>query len=186
MSGTNDFLPFGTASGAPVLTQSAYVSSIPANGRGPGVVPKESYNKTLRQATSVAAMIGTFISGAGFNAVDDGNIAALTTAFLSALGTLGIQLSAFTGSNQDLASDGYQKLPGGLIIQWVHGNIPGPSAGSVTWPIPFPNACFAPFISAIGTPLVDTPPMVVSSNLTGAVIDSKLDAFDVVVFAFGN
>lgn len=51
--------------------------------------------------------------------------------------------TAFKGGNQSLAANGYQKLPGGLIIQW------GISATSVansvtinvTFPIAFPNAC---------------------------------------------
>ena len=42
------------------------------------------------------------------------------------------------GSNQLLATNGYQKLPGGLIIQWGQvGNI----TRTVNFPIPFPNAC---------------------------------------------
>jgi hypothetical protein len=50
----------------------------------------------------------------------------------------GLAVSAFTGSNQSLASPGYQKFPGGLIVQW--GSI-ATSVGSATFPIPFPNAC---------------------------------------------
>jgi hypothetical protein len=55
---------------------------------------------------------------------------------LSNLG--GLAASAFTGSNQSLASPGYQKFPGGLILQW--GTI-APSVLSATFPVPFPNAC---------------------------------------------
>lgn len=50
-------------------------------------------------------------------------------------------LSAFLGSNQALGSSGYQKFPGGLILQWgagfttVDGTIP------ITFPVAFPNAC---------------------------------------------
>ena len=42
-----------------------------------------------------------------------------------------------------LAASGYQKLPGGLIIQWgsfTHGTTEG-SGGTITFPISFPNAC---------------------------------------------
>jgi hypothetical protein len=49
-----------------------------------------------------------------------------------------------TGSNQSLTTDGYQKLPGGLIIQWGRiGNGTPNSAGStgtVTFPLEFPTA----------------------------------------------
>lgn len=51
--------------------------------------------------------------------------------------TDGVYNSAFTGSNQSKTTNGYQKLPGGLIIQWGLGN----SESTVTFPIAFPNAC---------------------------------------------
>ena len=41
-----------------------------------------------------------------------------------------------------LTQNGYQKLPSGLIIQWGFGWIPGPTAGSVTFPLTFPNGIF--------------------------------------------
>ena len=47
-------------------------------------------------------------------------------------------LNDFTGSNQYLSSDGYQKLPGGLVIQW--GRLT--SGSSVTFPTTFTTACF--------------------------------------------
>lgn len=44
----------------------------------------------------------------------------------------------FTGANQSLsASSGYQKLPGGLIIQWGTGT----GGTAFNFPIAFPNAC---------------------------------------------
>jgi hypothetical protein len=51
---------------------------------------------------------------------------------------------AFQGSNQSLATNGYQKLPGGLILQW--GETPHPNLGNsettaVSFAIAFPNAC---------------------------------------------
>lgn len=53
---------------------------------------------------------------------------------------------ALKGSNQSLASNGYQKLPGGLILQWgMFGFTRGGTTN--TWPISWPNGHFA---SAIG------------------------------------
>lgn len=47
----------------------------------------------------------------------------------------------FTGSNQSFTTNGYQKLPGGLIIQWgITGIINNDTEQSITLPIPFPNA----------------------------------------------
>jgi hypothetical protein len=54
-------------------------------------------------------------------------------------------LPSFTGTNQSPTSNGYQKLPGGLIIQWgVTDSINGGAnvQKTVTFPIPFPNSCF--------------------------------------------
>lgn len=51
---------------------------------------------------------------------------------------------AFKGSNQSLAANGYQKLPGGLIIQWgTTASIPNASTGTTNFPIAFPNAGFS-------------------------------------------
>ena len=52
---------------------------------------------------------------------------------------LKVALSEFTGANQSLAGNGYQKLPGGLIIQW--GEVVNPSSRQVgiIFPISFPN-----------------------------------------------
>lgn len=51
-------------------------------------------------------------------------------------------LSAFLGTNQSPAANGYQKLPGGLILQWGFRTA---AAGSVavSFPLAFPNACFS-------------------------------------------
>lgn len=44
----------------------------------------------------------------------------------------------FTGSNQSLGTNGYQKLPGGLIIQW---GTTTETTTTVSFPTAFPNAC---------------------------------------------
>lgn len=49
---------------------------------------------------------------------------------------------ALQGSNQSLAAGGYQKFPGGLIVQW--GACQANSTPvSVTFPLAFPTACYA-------------------------------------------
>jgi hypothetical protein len=58
--------------------------------------------------------------------------------------------AAFTGSNQSLVSDsGYQKFPGGLIVQW--GAVYGPGDSIVTFPIAFPTAALSITATMIGT-----------------------------------
>lgn len=67
-------------------------------------------------------------------------------------------LSAFIGSNQSLATDGYQKLPGGLILQWgicSNNNSQFNGGSSITFPIAFPTAVLhlsvEAFASSVGT-----------------------------------
>jgi len=48
----------------------------------------------------------------------------------------------FTGANQSLAASGYQKLPGGLVLQWgTTTSISGDANLAITFPIAFPTAC---------------------------------------------
>ena len=71
--------------------------------------------------------------------VDTSNIA--SKQYVDDADALKVALSSFTGINRSLVNNGYQKLPGGLIIQW--GRVAAPAAGvvSATFPITFPNAC---------------------------------------------
>lgn len=63
--------------------------------------------------------------------------------------TNGVYTTDFTSTNQSIGSRGYQKLPGGLIIQWGVDT----EATSINFPIAFPNACLS--ITASATPLGD-------------------------------
>lgn len=77
----------------------------------------ESYPGAARKATAaqlLAGMADRYADGAAF-------------------------LSAFTGSNRALNTNGYQRLPGGFIIQW--GAAVAQPTGSVvySYPIAFPN-----------------------------------------------
>lgn len=49
-------------------------------------------------------------------------------------------LNDFTGTNQSLATSGYQKLPGGLILQWGY---VASSNVTVTFPVAFTTACYS-------------------------------------------
>lgn len=50
---------------------------------------------------------------------------------------------AFKGANQSLSSSGYQKFPGGLIIQWGRVTTNGSSDATLTFPVAFPTALLA-------------------------------------------
>lgn len=49
--------------------------------------------------------------------------------------------SDFTGANQSKASAGYQKLPGGLIIQWGEQSVAPATTGTYNFPLAWPTAC---------------------------------------------
>lgn len=84
--------------------------------------------------------------------------------------------AALQGANQTLATNGYQKLPGGLILQWVSGVSVGPNAVvTVNWPIAFPNALLSAVVSG-QTPL-DAGDCIInfrSSSATQAVITNGI------------
>lgn len=54
---------------------------------------------------------------------------------------------AFKGANQLLSPTGYQKLPGGLVIQWGTGTSSSSGLVTATFPLAFPNIC----ASVVGT-----------------------------------
>ncbi len=57
---------------------------------------------------------------------------------------LKVALSDFTGANVNLANNGYQKLPSGLIIQWgVAQSTTQGELGTNTFPVSFPNSCLS-------------------------------------------
>lgn len=129
---TSDFLPFGTAGGAAVLTNAAYAAITPANGFVGGVpIPKESFNKAMRQGSVIASMIGAFMTSQGQNAYDNGDLTTLLANYVLSLQTVvaAAITSDFSGStNQSLATNGYQLLPGGVIMMW--GTYPNDIVGS--------------------------------------------------------
>lgn len=56
----------------------------------------------------------------------------------------------FTGSNQALSANGYQKLPGGLIMQWGEvyvGNISDNGNASFSYPLTFPTAVLHAYVT---------------------------------------
>lgn len=80
---TNDFLPFATAGGAGVLTQSEYAAlAARLSGFLDGIAEPTEVNKVWRQASVMAAMLGQFIGDYGnLDALDDGDVADLVRDF---------------------------------------------------------------------------------------------------------
>lgn len=61
---------------------------------------------------------------------------------------------AFKGSSQSLGLNGYQKLPGGVILQWGNATIPSGSPGTanITLPVSFPSQCLIALSCSNGNP----------------------------------
>jgi hypothetical protein len=84
----NDFLPFGTAGGANVLTQAAYQSLVARNtGFASGIASSAQLNKAWRQSSVISAMLAQFIAdNSGLDMLDDGSsLASYQTKFTAAL-----------------------------------------------------------------------------------------------------
>lgn len=93
---------------------------------------------------------------------------------------------ALQGSNQSLAASGYQKLPGGLIVQWASYT---ESASNLSFPIAFPTACLAisaTHKAAVGTSASACNVAIIStSQFTLNIGTSGATALDAFVIAIG-
>lgn len=63
-----------------------------------------------------------------------------------------VALTEFTGDNQSLVASGYQKFPGGLILQWgISGLISSGSIQTITLPITFNNGILHLYTTLFGS-----------------------------------
>ncbi len=76
--------------------------------------------------TGAAAMATTDLTAFGRSLLDDADAAAAWTTL---------------GAGQSLATNGWQRLPSGLIIQWGRLAVTGGNVAA-TFPVAFPNACY--------------------------------------------
>lgn len=109
----------------------------------------------MRQGTTDRSLSGTVLASYTTGAIPaasetvQGKIEIATAAESQGLTDLvraltpGRLASAFQGSNQNLVTNGYQRFPGGLILQWATGasSTAGEVTEIVTLPIAFPNQC---------------------------------------------
>jgi hypothetical protein len=87
---------------------------------------------------------------------------------------------ALKGPNQSLATNGYQRMPGGLIIQWgTTPSIATDGRTTITFPVAFPNACLSATSSPINNAGGGTFPDVTSSHVglfTATTMQISLDS----------
>jgi len=90
MNGTNGFVPFAYGSGANVLSDSAYQSATATggtfvNGVVQGQASSQQANKSWRQGTLMAAVLGQIIADYGQDANDSQTVAVLEANLLAAI-----------------------------------------------------------------------------------------------------
>jgi len=100
--------------------------------------------------------------------------------------TPGTLTAALQGSNQQLGANGYQRLPGGLILQWGTGaGVPDEVSGSspvfgyfadipVVYPVAFPTALLS---------LVESPRDSIATELSIAAKDATKNGFTAIINA---
>ena len=108
---------------------------------------------TLNQNTSGNAATATAPQSGG-SFITSSNIGSQSVSYATTAGNGGVtsvnsatgavDLASLAAFAKSLSTNGYQKLPGGLIIQWGTGTIPSGPTGlvSVTFPIAFPTAFY--------------------------------------------
>lgn len=160
---TNNFKAFALDPNANVTSQANW-EALPAllSGFTAGKASSAQVNKALRQATTIAALVGQFIANSGVNALDNADVNGLVTKFTNALTTnlsLGTASKRNVGNGTNQIPDmsfftktfsggnvtGVFTFPNGMIVQIGSiGAIPAGTSLEVVYPIPFPTAmCFA-------------------------------------------
>ena len=137
---------------------------------------------TIGGTTGVTYAVGTVFTAA-VTGSGSGNGNATTNVFsMESINT------NFTGSNQSLTSNGYQKLPGGLVMQWGTATAGANTATTVTFPIAFPSACVNVQISTISSSTSDNYLNKVNANATTtdfAIRNSQNSVWSIYWLAIG-
>jgi hypothetical protein len=135
---------------------------------------------SLQNANAVAITGGTV--AATFTGNLTGNTAGVHTGAVtgnvtgnSDTVTNGVYTTNFTGSNQSKATNGYQKLPGGLIIQWGTISSLGDNVSeTITFPLAFPTAVVSFVATAEGTSALSDVAYIFRSLTTTNVIVTQM------------
>lgn len=165
MAGTN-FAEFNP-SAANQETDSAYASDSLRSGGAAvdGVCPSTLFNKLNYQQSTMIAALALALVNKGFSPVDGSpsstnglvtpstavsNLAAVLANILTTADYASIISNVFAGASYLDSANGYLKLPaalGGIVVQWgttaSFGTGSATATLSGTFPLAFPNACFA-------------------------------------------
>lgn len=150
MANTNNFKAFALDPNANVMSQEGW-EALPAllAGFSSGKASSAQVNKAIRQATTIAALVGQFIANSGVDALDNGDVSGLVTKFTSALKT---NLTLGTASTKDIgtgtnqvpdmnsftSANNWFKLPSGYIVQFFSASF-DTSGSYINFPTPLPQ-----------------------------------------------
>ncbi|WP_449591356.1 gp53-like domain-containing protein [Photorhabdus tasmaniensis] len=147
MSNKNDFKAFSTGNNANVVSQQLYEASPSLNtGFPPDDISTHVLNKALRQSSTISSVVANFISTqCGKDVLDNGDQETLNQLFTDSL-----QCHIKKQSPGKLSLNGYQHLPGGLILQWGRHNFTPLVRNKVILPTSFKNNFLHVFMSPVG------------------------------------
>ena len=102
---TNDFIGFASSGSANIMSQADYAAAAEQGiGVQPGMASSKLANKVWRQGANMAAALGSMIAERGYNAYDNGDIAALKTSVIKALAAAPSDYISLTASDDNLAN----------------------------------------------------------------------------------
>ncbi|OCA54710.1 gp53-like domain-containing protein [Photorhabdus namnaonensis] len=147
MSNKNDFKAFSIGNNANVVSQERYEESQNLKtGFPPEGITTHELNKALRQSSTIASVVANFMSTqCGRDVLDNGDLATLNKTFTDSLECH--VNKKFPGS---LSPNGYQQLPGGLILQWGRHNFTPLKLNKVILPTAFKHKFLHVFMTPIG------------------------------------
>ncbi|HFW6948487.1 hypothetical protein OZH62_21540 [Escherichia coli] len=184
---TNNFKAFAIDPNANVMSQADW-EALPAllSGFTAGKASSAQVNKAIRQATTIAALVGQFIANSGVDALDNADVNGLVTKFTNALTTnLGLGGAAkLDAASASFGGNGWLRLPvllgtdkKTLIIQWGYGTAGASNSTGLVcnFPFTFPNDVFTVMTGNLDQPYTSaaTPGTIGFCNLTRSSITAK-------------
>jgi hypothetical protein len=159
---------------------------VPLTSHISGILPVANGGTGATTLTSKAVVIGNGTSAvSGVSPSTSGNV-------LASNGTdwASTALSSLAVFGKSLATDGYQKLPGGLIMQWgVATSVPLSSTKTVTLPIAFPTNIFSAQLTIGENTTTDRYAVKINSISTTEIVIRNTNSSaiaNVYWFAIGN
>jgi hypothetical protein len=149
---------------------------VPMSSHVTGTLPVANGGTGASTLTSKAVVIGNGTSAvSGVAPSTSGNV-------LASNGTdwASTALSSLAVFDKSLSANGYQKLPGGLIIQWGSFTSNVDDEQTVTFPITFPTACYA-VTSTISGIVANVSTSSFTVNRINDIYDSSLTGYFIAV-----